>query len=106
MQVDAAVNLSTYINSIDMFLNYLSKYGYDLENWNLYGGHLGQEQTGRLGYNPLNIQMVKNLKELSAKLINNQITLYESKAKSFANEQSYYASYKTAEMIIRKSLIK
>ena len=106
MQVDAATSLSTYIENIDCFLNYLSSYDFDLSNWVLYGGHLGQETTGRLGYNPLNIEMIKNLKVLSGKLINNEVELLDSNAKMYCNEKSYYASYKNAEMIIRKSLIK
>ena len=38
--------------------------------------------------------------------IGGEVSLLDSNAKSFNNEKSYYASYKNAEMIIRKSLIK
>ena len=105
MQVNEAYPLSIYVEEIDRFLNYLSNVA-SLSMWTLYGGHYGQEETGRLGYNPLNIEMVKNLKELSIKLIGGEVSLLDSNAKSFNNEKSYYASYKNAEMIIRKSLIK
>lgn len=105
MQVNEAYPLSIYVEEIDRFLNYLSNVA-SLSMWTLYGGHYGQEETGRLGYNPLNTEMVKNLKELSIKLIGGEVSLLDSNAKSFNNEKSYYASYKNAEMIIRKSLIK
>ena len=105
MQVNEAYPLSIYVEEIDRFLNYLSNFA-SLSMWTLYGGHYGQEETGRLGYNPLNTEMVKNLKELSIKLIGGEVSLLDSNAKSFNNEKSYYASYKNAEMIIRKSLIK
>lgn len=107
MQVSGASILSEYIKEIDRFINYLLTYNNNKSEWKLYGGHYGQEYTSRLGvYNPLTIELVENLKELSIKLINNEITLIESNAKQFENEQSYYCNYKNAEMIIRKSLIK
>lgn len=105
MQVNEASTLSTYSNEIDRFVNYLSSIS-SLDEWTIYGGHYGQEETGRLGYNPLNIEMIKNLSKLCIKLINNEVSLQESNAKQFNNEKSYYACYKNAEMIIRKSLIK
>lgn len=107
MQVSGASILSEYIKEIDRFIAFLRSYGYDENEWTLYGGHYGQELTSRLSkYNPLTIELVKNLKKLSIKLINNEIKLVESNAKQFENEQSYYCYYKNAEMIIRKSLIK
>lgn len=107
MQVLEALPLSEYIKSIDNFLNYLNEnYNYNVDDWSYYPGHLGQEYTGKLGYNPLNTNMVRNLKELSVKLLANKIDLLPSKALSFNNEKSYYVSYKNAEMVIRKSLIK
>ncbi len=108
MQVLEATNLSTYIDEINKFKVYLAKnYKNILFNeWQFLGGHLGQEKTSRLGvYNPLNSELVDNLIELSKGLINNTISLQQTGAKSFNNETSYYASYKNAEMIIRKSLI-
>lgn len=105
MQVNEALPLSVYVEEIDRLLDYLNKIS-SLSTWTLYGGHYGQEETGRLGYNPLNVEMIENLKELSIKLINGEAPLLDSNAKSYNNEKSYYASYKNAEMIIRKSLIK
>lgn len=104
MQVKQASCLSTYIKEIDRFLNYLDSFGF---KFNFYGGHLGQEYTSRIGkYNPLNKELVINLKILSQKLLNNEIELQDCNATMFTNEKSYYAVYETAEMIIRKSLIK
>lgn len=105
MQVNEATILSIYSSEIDRFIDYLSSIA-SLNDWVIYGGHYGQEETGRLGYNPLNIDMIKNLSILSIKLINGEITLQDSNAKEYNNEKSYYACYKNAEMIIRKSLIK
>ena len=105
MQVNEASTLSTYSKEIDRFIEYLASI-FSLDKWTIYGGHYGQEETGRLGYNPLNIVMIKNLSKLCIKLINNEVSLQESNAKQFNNEKSYYACYKNAEMIIRKSLIK
>ena len=107
MQVSGACVLSTYIKEIDRFIDYLNSFDFDINQWAFYGGHYGQELTSRISsYNPLNIELIKNLKELSIKLLNNEVKLVESKAKQFENEQSYYCFYKTAEMVIRKSLIK
>ena len=107
MQVSGACNLSTYIKEIDRFLKDIQALDMSLEEVTLYGGHYGQEYTSRLtSYNPLNIELVKNLKELSVKLLNNEVELTISNAKQYENEQSYYCCYKNAEMIIRKSLIK
>lgn len=104
MQVKQASCLSTYIKEIDRFLNYLDSFNF---KFNFYGGHLWQEYTSRIGkYNPLNKELVINLKILSQKLLNNEIELQDSNATMFNNEKSYYAVYETAEMIIRKSLIK
>ncbi len=107
MQVFDALPLSKYIESIDNFINYLkNNYDLDIHDWTYLGGHYGQEKTSRLGFNPLNTEMVLNLKELSKRLLLDQIELIPSDAMKFHNEQSYYASYQNAEMIIRKSNIK
>ena len=107
MQVSEACCLSEYIINIKRFLKILESYSYPLEKWCLFGGHYGQEYTSRVSsYNPLNIEMVKNLMILSQKLIDNEVELQDSNATSFNSEKSYYAVYKNAEMVIRKSLIK
>lgn len=106
MQVKEAIYLSAYIQSIDNFINYLTKnYNYPFEQWTYYGGHLGQEKTGPLGYNPLNSELVKNLKVLSQLILNQKIKLIASSAKSFTGEPSFYANYKNAEMVLRPSII-
>lgn len=107
MQVFDALPLSKYIESIDNFINYLkSNYDIDINDWTYLGGHYGQEKTSRFGYNPLNAEMVLNLKELSRLLLLDKVELIPSDAMKFNNEQSYYVSYKNAEMVIRKSNIK
>ena len=92
MQVFDALPLSKYIESIDNFINYLkNNYDLDIHDWTYLGGHYGQEKTSRLGFNPLNTEMVLNLKELSKRLLLDQIELIPSDAMKFHNEQSYYA---------------
>ncbi len=101
MQVLEALPLSEYAQSIENFIQYLTThYDFSFDEWTYFGGHLGQEKTGKLGYNPLNSEMVKNLKTLSLLLLKHQIPLIPSKAKSFTNLPSYYACYKNAEMIV------
>ena len=105
MQVNEATTLSTYSNEIEKFIRYLNTI-YESDKWLFLGGHYGQEHTGRLGYNPLNLTMISNLRILCDKLIANEVLLQDSNAKMFNNEKSYYTNYNNAEMIIRKSLIK
>lgn len=101
MQVKEALPLSLYAQSIDNFIQYLkTHYDFPFENWTYFGGHLGQEKTGKLGYNPLNSEMVQNLKILSTLLLEKKCSLSPSQAKSFTNKPSYYACYKNAEMIV------
>ncbi|HOE77696.1 MAG TPA: MBL fold metallo-hydrolase [Bacilli bacterium] len=108
MQLNDASDLSTYIREIDKFKAYLiDNYKISFYDWHYYPGHLGQEYSSKVSpYNPLDSYLIDDLKELSVKLINKEVELIESPAKQGNNEQSYYASYKKAEMITRKSLIK
>ena len=108
MQVNEATTLSTYIDSITKFLNYLdNNYSFDKHEFTLWGGHYGQELTSRLSsYNPLNIDMVLNMKTLCEKILNKEIILQECNSMVFNNEISLYASYKNAEIVTRKSLVK
>ena len=85
MQVNEASTLSVYSKEIEKFISYLNSFS-SLNDWIVYGGHYGQEETGRLGYNPLNIEMIINLKHLSNKLINNEIELLESKINKIIKE--------------------
>ncbi len=107
MQVNEALPLSKYIESIENFKNYIiNNYNYDYYKWNYLGGHLGQETTGRMGFNPLNSEMIENLKTLSQLTLEHKVMLQSTSATEFNNEKSYYVCYKNAEMVIRKSLIK
>lgn len=107
MQVSEGLPLSIYIKSIEEFKKHLEdNYDIDFYDWKYYGGHLGQEHTGKLGFNPLNSEMVDNLKILSQLLLEGKLQLEETDATEFNGEKSYYVCYKNAEMIIRKSLIK
>lgn len=106
LQVNEALPLSIYKKSILAFKSYLIKnYPFPFSNWNFYGGHLGQEKTGRLGYNPLNAAMIDNFIILIEKLLQKEVQLQDTTATQFHNEKSYYVSYQSAEMIVRPSII-
>ncbi|MCI5745266.1 MAG: MBL fold metallo-hydrolase [Erysipelotrichaceae bacterium] len=105
MQTNEATSLKEYLNSIESFLSFCQN---DFANitWNLWGGHYGQEKTSRLNrYNPLNMKMVENMAVLCKKILNNELQLIGCNAKKYNNEDSLYASYDSAEIIIRKSII-
>lgn len=107
MQVPTASNISTYLNSIRKFKQYLKDNYKDYLDFIFYPGHLGQEHTSLLNrYNPLNHSMLDDYEVLCKKLLNNEIEFKNTLAKCFNNEKSYYVCYNNAEMIIRKSLIK
>lgn len=108
LQLNDASDLSTYIKEIDKFKAYLiSNYNISFYDWHYYPGHLGQEYLSKVSsYNPIDSNLIDDLKELSLKLINNEVELVECQAKQGTNEQSYYARFKKAEIITRKSLIK
>lgn len=108
LQLSDASDLSSYIQEIDKFKAYLiNNFDISFYDWHYYPGHLGQEYASKVSsYNPIDSYLIDDLKVLSIKLINNEIELIESASKQGNNEQSYYARFKKAEMITRKSLIK
>ncbi len=108
MQVNEATCLSQYRDSIGNFIEYLkNNYPLNLKEWHFWGGHYGQEKTSRLQkYNPLNIELVMNMKILCDKVLNHQVVYQSSTAQEYNHETSYYVQYETAEMIIRKSLVR
>lgn len=107
MQVEEAVCLSKYKKSIEDFIDYLKNhYSFDLQDWQFWGGHYGQEKTSRVkAYNPLNMDLVMNMKDLCDKVLKGEVTYQHCHATKFNHETSYYVQYKTAEMVIRKSLV-
>ena len=108
LQLNDASDLSTYIKEIDKFKAYLiNNCDISFYDWHYYPGHLGQEFQSKVSsHNPVDSYLIDDLKELSEKLINNEVELIESSAKQGYNEQSFYARFKKTEMITRKSLIK
>lgn len=108
LQLNDSSDLSTYIKEMDKFKDYLiNNYDISFYDWHYYPGHLGQEYESKVSsYNPIDSYLIDNLKELSDKLINNEVEMIECSAKQGNNEQSYYARFKKAELITRKTLIK
>lgn len=107
LQLNSCLPLSVFKKSAEKLLNYLkNNYDFAIDSWEVWGGHYGQETTGRLGYNPLNIEMIKNYIVLADKLLKNEIEYEKTKEIVCCDEQTYYACYKTAELIFKKSLLK
>lgn len=108
MQLDDASDLSTFAREIEQFKTYLTKnFDFSFYDWHYYPGHLGQEYHSKVSsYNPVDSYHLDDLLELLDKLINHEVEIIESSSKQGNNEQSYYARWKKAEIITRKSLIK
>lgn len=103
MQVDHALSIQGYHDSLVHCLHQFYKYGVDM-TWNFYGGHAYQEfQSQVSSYNPLNIELLGDMIQLCQLLINHQVNYREIQTRSFSTGQPYYACYHKAEIIFTLS---
>ena len=101
MQIPHTLPLSSYRDSLKEVIEYLEYIGVD-DNWQFWGGHNQQESMSKVSsFNKLDFSLMKDMKVLCDKLLNDEIQGTLSKAPTFTDESAYYASFGKAEMIYK-----
>lgn len=73
-----SLSLQEYREGLAGAIERLEKAGVD-ESWSFYGGHDGQQYHSRTcSYNPLSLKLMKDMKILCEKMIDNTATIHES----------------------------
>ncbi len=104
LQLPESLNMSCYLKALKRVIKKLEDMGVD-DTWNFIGGHYGQEHESLVSdYNKLNFSLVKDLYDLTYKLLNKQIEYKKTDAMAF-DYKPYYVSYQKAEMIIIKEKV-
>lgn len=105
MQVDRALSMKEYYNSLTFMYERLKELGAD-DSWYFFGGHAFQEYHSKVSeYNKFDIYLLEDLIELVYKLLHNDIEYVERKIRRFSTGQPYFAHYKKAELIFTLSQI-
>lgn len=101
MQLDECSNITTYKKSLWNILKVFKEYKVD-ETWTFFGGHDKQEFQSKVSsYNPLCLQLVKDMHKLCVELEKGNIELEDIEIRSMS-QKPYYAAYNRAEIITTK----
>lgn len=101
MQLDECSNITEYKKSLWNMLKVFKEFGVD-ETWKFFGGHDKQEFQSKVSsYNPLCLQLVKDMHKLCVELGKGTIPFEETDNMAMS-QKPYYVAYKTAEMITTK----
>ena len=106
MQLFHSLKLSEYRDNLKQVINYLTDCNVD-QTWKFWGGHNQQESMSTVStYNRLDFDLMKDMYQLTNKLINKEITGIKNNAPTFDDHQAYFASYQKAEMIYQENSLK
>ena len=106
MQVDYALSIKEYLNSLQECYDILKTYNVD-DSWTFLGGHAFQEYQSKVSdYNKFDIRVLTDMIILCKKLINDEIEYRDIRTTEFSTGKPYYASYNKAEMIFTLSQLK
>ena len=109
MQVPTASPLSEYAASLRTAAEVLTKLGVEDGLWAFLGGHAAQRfMSTVMGYNPISLNMFEDMAKLCDKLISGEVTPVKEGVDERAGRfgDVYFAKYGSAEMMIRKDLIR
>lgn len=106
MQVDFALHLKDYYQSLKNAISILESHGVD-ESWLFLGGHAYQEYQSRVSdYNRLDINLMKDMMTLCKLLLRGNASYQEVITREFSTGKPYYARYNKAEMIFTLGQLK
>lgn len=101
MQLDECSNVKSYKKSLWDILKVFKEYNVD-EAWTFFGGHDKQEFQSKVSsYNPLCLQLVKDMHKLCVGLEKGSIELEDIEIRAMS-QKPYYAAYNKAEIITTK----
>ena len=104
MQLDDALDILTYKNSLSYTIDALKRIGVD-DSWSFYGGHYGQHLQSKVSdHNPLNLTLMENMCGLCDQILLNLVE-YEETEILKGKHTPYYVSYHTAEMFLTKDKV-
>lgn len=104
MQIPYALTIAEYKAGLETAVKELEKNGVD-DTWKFHGGHYGQENMSQVqNPNPLTLQLVKDMKELCEKLLQQDDLLF-TPVDFISDGKPFYTVWKTAEMILTKERI-
>lgn len=104
MQLDESLSIKMYHQNLHAVISKLIDLQVDNE-WQFYGGHDQQEYQSKISeFNRLDFELLKDMEQLSKKLLQRKINFYDTKALKMTY-QPYYVSFKKAEMIVVKEKI-